>query len=66
MSTTMIDRVITNDVEHVAMPYVIQSSIIDHFTVMSKISQIQTSGNKTLPRSIEIQRIFARKLFLMN
>ena len=46
-SATVTDHIITNDVEHTVMPFVIQSSIIDHCAVMSKISKIQTSCNKT-------------------
>ena len=39
----VIDHIITNDIEHTVMPFVIQSSITDHYAVLYKISKIQTS-----------------------
>ena len=45
-SATVIDHIITNDVKHIVMPFVTQSSITDHYAVMCKIGKIQTSSNK--------------------
>ena len=46
-SATVINHIITNDLEHSVMPFIIQSSVTDHYAVMCKISKIQTSHNKT-------------------
>ena len=64
-SATAMDHIITNDVEHTVMPFVIQSSATDHYAVMCKISKIQTISNKT-PSPLYRNKKIARKLFLMN
>ena len=46
-SATIINHIITNDVQHTVIPFVIQSSITDHYVIMCKNSKIQTSYNKT-------------------
>ena len=46
-SAKVIDHFITNEVEHTVMSFVIQTSIIDHYIVMCKISKIRTSYNRT-------------------
>ena len=43
-SATVIDHIITNDVQHTVTLFVVQSSITDHYAVMRKI---QISYNRT-------------------
>ena len=63
---TVIDLIITNDVEHSVKSSVIQSSITDHRAVMCKISKIQTNRNKTPSLIYGNKRKYFAKVFLMN
>ena len=65
-SAAAIDHNITNDVEHIVMPFIIQSSVTDHYAVMCKISKIQTSHDKTPSPLYRNNKKFVRKLFPMN
>ena len=65
-SATVIDHIITNNVEHTVTPFVMQSSITDHYAVMCKISKAQTSYKRTPSPLYTNKKNFARKLFLLS
>ena len=46
-TVTVIEDIITTDVEHTVMHFVIQTSKADHYAIMRKISKVRTSFNKT-------------------
>ena len=48
--------------EHIVTPFVIQSSMTDHYAVMFKISKIQTSYNKT-PSPLYTKKKFLAEAF---
>ena len=65
-TTTVIDHIITNDTAHSILPHVIPTSLMDHYTIMCKISKIEKLGKK-LPISLyRIKKNFCPEAFSDN
>ena len=59
----MINHIISNDTVHIVIPRVILRSVADHYTIMFKISKIETLRTKPPVRFIEIKKDFHLEAF---